>query len=522
MGLKTLRPYQEKAISAVMSAYNRGITKALLVMATGTGKTLTTIKLIERMGFQRVLFLSDRENLVIQSGMAFIKDKFDSDVVSKIESKGFLEWVRESGGKLPSYQIGVIKADIWQPEGDIIMGSLQTLCRRIGKLRPDYFDCIVVDEAHGYASVTAVKTLASFTPKLLLGLTGSPYRADGLPLSDIFQEIVYEYDIAQGIKDGYLCELEGIRVKTNISLDKVHTLGGEFNQGELVQEVNIPERNKLVIESFIKYCGGRQAIGYAVNIQHAVDLAAIFNDYGVRSVAISSNEELTPDSRQKLQDYSAGKYQVIWNVAMIVQGYDAPETGSIIWAAPTKSLTKYLQGTGRGTRLKSKGYVDKYGQKAIILDIIDNTVKHNLINTWTLDKGKSTEDRVFTTREQKDAVLAQIEAKKATIQATRKEDEKVNLLTIPKLKLVKTYNTSKDATPAQLAVIERWGYNIKDNHYTHYQISEIFGAQPASYAAIKEMESWGYQTNVGFISISQYQLAKKEYESRKNATKAKY
>jgi len=516
-------PFQEEAITATITAYNSGKTRLLNVMATGTGKTKTAIWTLERMGFIRVLWLSDRENLVSQSALAFIKEKFDNKEYNEVKELGFLNWVEKTGGVFlnskNNFTLGCIKSDIWHPDANVVMGSLQTIHNRLNRLPSDYFDAIICDEAHGYMSKTAVKTLNYFNPKLLLGLTATPFRLDGLPLSDIFEEIVFEYDITRGIKEGYLCELEGIRIKTNVSLDKVHTLGGDFNKGELVQEVNVPERNILIAESFIKYCGSRQAIGYACNIQHALDLTAIFIEYGINAVAISSNEELTPNSRQKLEDYSNGKYQVIWNVGLIVAGYDHPDTGVIIHADPTKSLTEFIQKTGRGTRLKSPEYVSKYGQKAIILDVVDITTRHNLINTYSLDKGKKTEDRIFTTKEQKEAVLSQIEARKATIEAKRDKDEFVKLISIPQLKLYKTYRTSQDATPAQLAAIAKWGYDIENTHYTHFMISEIFGKQPASARSIQELRDWGYDVSGKFISIAEHQLAKKEHEAKLSAKK---
>lgn len=520
--MKQLRPYQEECNDAVEAAYKRGVKRCLNVMATGLGKTLTTIKMIDRMGFKRVLWLSDRENLISQSGIAFLREKCGDAFADKAKEMGFVEWVAQDGTiyqENNTFTIGAIKADIWAPSCDVVMGSLQTIHRRLDRLDPDHFDLIVADEAHNYCSNSAVKTLNYFQPKLLLGLTATPYRLDGLSLSDIFEEIVYEYDILKGIQNGYLCELEGIRIKTNISLDKVHTLGGEFNQSELVQEVNTPERNKLIVESFIKYCGSRQAIGYAVNIKHAVDLAEIFNEYGIKSVAISSNEDLTPDSQKKLGDYGNGKYQVIWNVAMIVAGYDAPETGVIIQAAPTKSLTKYLQSVGRGTRLKSPEYVSKYGQKAIVLDIIDNTTKHSLVNTWSLDKGKKTEERVFTTREQKDATLAAIEARKATILANRNVDEKVNLLQLPKVEISKSWKMSEDATPAQLQILRQWNYPIEDNHYTKAMVSEIFNQQPASHKTVSWLKFKGYDVEGRFVSVAEAQLASKEILQRESKRK---
>lgn len=516
---KELRQYQEDCINAIIAAHSRGVSKCLNVMATGLGKTLTTIKLIERMKFNRVLWLSDRETLVNQSGIAFLREVLvDSSPIEKI---GYLEWIKQTHGVISyTFKMGAIKSDLWEPDGNIIMGSLQTVNNRLHLLPPDYFDCIIADEAHGYCSPTAVKTLAHFKPSLLCGLTASPFRLDGLPLSDVFQEIVYEYDISQGIKDGYLCELEGIRIKTNISLDKVKTLGGEFNQGSLEQEVNIPERNRLILESFIKYCGDRKGIGYAVNIKHAVELARVFNEAGIKTIAISSNEELTPDSQQKIKDYSNGKYQVIWNVGMLIAGYDDKDTGVIIEARPTKSLTFFLQSVGRGTRLKPDEYVAKHGQKCIILDVVDNTTKHNLVNTWSLDKGKKTEDRIFTTKEQKEAVLAAIEARKATMLATRDKDEIVNLLQIPKLKISKFYTMSDDATQAQLDAIEKFGYDKVNVHYTKLMITEIFAAQPCTPKMIGWLKYKGYDVSAGIPSRGEFEAARKEVE-RKEETAAR-
>lgn len=516
--MKTLRPYQEKCIEAIIAANSRGVNKCLNVMATGLGKTLTTIKLIERMGFSRTLWLSDRDTLVNQSGMAFVREKIDN--YAEIERTGYLEWVKRKKGVIsPEFKMGAIKADIWEPNGNIIMGSLQTIANRLNRLPPDYFDCIVADEAHGYCSPTAIKTLSYFKPKLLCGLTGSPYRLDGLPLSDVFQEIVYEYDILEGIKNGYLCELEGVRVKTNISLDKVKTLGGEFNNSSLEQEVNTPQRNKLIVDSFNKYCADRKAIGYAVNIKHAVELARLFNESGIKSVAISSDSDLTPDSQQKIKDYSAGKYQVIWNVGMLIAGFDDRDTGAIIEARPTKSLTFFIQSVGRGTRLKTEEFVSKHGQNCIILDIIDNTTRHNLVNTWTLDKGKPTEERVFTTRAQKDTVLAAIEARKTTIQATRKEDEVISLLQIPKLKLSKFFTMSNDATPAQLNAISKWGYPIEDVHYTKWMITEIFAKQPCTDKQYWWLKYKGYDLSGGRPSRGEFEAARLEVEKRELKSK---
>lgn len=515
--MKKLRQYQSDCHEAVIENYNNGITRQLITLFTGAGKTFLLIKLLERMGFKRVLWLSFQTELIFQSGMAFIKDKWP-EIYDEIDRIGFIEYAKHSDAK-----IGVIKENVFNISQEITMGSVMTVVNRLDKIDPDYFDCVVTDEAHLFASNSAYKVLSALNPKLLIGCTATATRADGLPLSDIFQKIVYDYDLGRGIKDGWACEMDAVRIKTTTSLDNVKTTAGELNLKDLTNEVNTLSRNQLIVESYKKYCEGRPCIAFCVDIQHAMDLAEQFrmNDYNCQ--AISSNEELTPNRSENIRAYKNDKLPIITNVAILVAGFDKVDTGCIVMACPTKSLTKYLQAVGRGSRLKNKWYTDKWNQNCIILDIVDVTSRHNLVNAWELDKEKPVEDRWFISREKKDKLLAE-RALKAVIKHTREKDEIIKLLSIPKLNIVKSYRTSKDATQTQLSTIKKWGYDIENTHYTHYMISEIFGKQAASTRSIQEMSEWGYDTTGKFISIAEHQLAKKEYEARsikknkKNAT----
>lgn len=505
--IKTLRPYQNECHEAVINEYNNGINRALITLFTGAGKTFLLIKLLERMGFKRVLWLSFQSELITQSGMAFIKDKWP-EIYEYVDSVGFLEYVKQ-----PNARIGVIKEDTFKVNTEITIGSVMTVIRRLDKIEPDYFDCVVCDEAHLFMSKSANQIVTTLTPKLLIGCTATATRADGLPLSDIFQKIVYDYDLGRGIKDGWACEMDAVRVKTTTSLDNVKTTAGELNLKDLTNEVNTLARNQQIVDSYRKYCDGRPCIAFCVDIQHAMDLAEQFRMNGYDCQAVSSNEELTPGRSENIRRYKDDKLKIITNVSILVAGFDKVDTGCIIMACPTKSLTKYLQAVGRGSRLKNKWYTDKWGQSCTILDIVDVTSRHNLVNAWELDKEKDPEDRVFISQEKRDILLAE-RARKAFITHIREKDEKVTLLAIPKLKISNSFRMSEDATPLQLQTIAKWGYPIDNVHYTKTMISEIFGKQPAGYRSIQEMKQWGYDVDGKFVSVAEHQLAKKEHESK--------
>lgn len=504
--VKDLRPYQEDCIDSVINEYDMGCIRMLIVLFTGAGKTYILIKLLERMGFKRVLWLSFQEDLVIQSAMAFIKEKFDESFYNHVQEISFLNYVKGGGPfALNEFKIGCIKAEIFKPDANVVMGSVMTVAKRLDKLPPDYFDCIVCDEAHLFSSKSAVNVINHFSPKLLIGCTATPHREDGLMLGDIFDRITYEYGLDKGIKDKWSAELDAIRVSTNISLDNVHTVGGDFNTKELSNEINTLSRNQKIVESYIKYCGDRSVIAFCVNIKHAIDLAEQFKINGIESVAVSSDEDQTPNRHANIQKYKDGKIKVITNVGILVAGFDMPDTGAVIMASPTKSLTKYLQAAGRAARLKSKEYEDKYGQKALIIDIVDATNRHNLINAWELDKTKPIEERIFVSAEKKEILLAE-RLRKSTIQHEQQKDEIVHLLTLPKVKLNKSIKMREKATDLQLMAIQKWGYDVENINYTKEMINEIFMSQSASQKQISYLRHKGFDVSKG-VSIVECKLA---------------
>ena len=530
--MKKQRKYQSAADEAVFSKLSLGVNTQLLVMATGLGKTFVAVNIAKR--FKSVLFVVDSEELLEQAAMAFLSERFDESLMNHIKKEGFVNYVR--GGGLfagTDYKVGLIKADVFQPYGNIIFCSAQTLHRRLDRLPKDLYDLVIVDEAHCFMSQSYYKGISHFTPELRLGLTATPYRLDNLPLSDLFSEIVYEYNVDSGIKDGYLVELNAVKISTNCSLDGVKTLGGEFNQKDLSMQINTPARNFKIADSYLEYCKGRKAIGFGIDIQHCLDLAEAFREKGINAQAISSDEERTGDRDFTWKQYQQNKIDVLFNVGLLTKGVDSPETSCIITSRPTKSLSLYLQIVGRGTRtlpgvihgletVEERVAAIKNSAKkdCIILDIVDSTTKHSLVNAWELDKKKPTEDRTFMTREEKDRIIMERMSRVVKLEHSREKDEKVNLLSLPKLKIPNSYRGEQEATAAQLAVIAKWGYDIENTHYTHSMVNEIFGRQEATPKTISFLRFKGYDVS-GFVSVAEAAAASKEIREREEKAKIK-
>ena len=510
-----LRPYQEEAVAAVEAALKRGVTHQMVVMATGCGKTKTAVTVSEK--YKRVLWITHTEDLIKQSALAFIKEKYDEALVKHIDDIGFIDYIRDGGMFAGgNFKMGLVKADAFFPQGNVVMASIQTLWRRLDKFRPDEFDLIVIDEAHLAASKTFRLTIEHFKPKLCLFLTATPHREDNLLLSDVCDEIVYDFDIKKGIDGGYLCELDAVRVKTTTSLDNVRTTGGELNQKDLAEEIDNPQRNQLVVSSYLKYAKGRQAIFYCVDVNHAVNLAGVFNDLGVPCKAVSSNEQLTPDRSKTIRDFKDEKLMVLTNCMILTTGVDIPNVGCVGMASPTKSLTKYLQVAGRGTRLKNERFVSLFGQNCIILDYIDSTSRHNLVNAWELDKMKDPEDRVFITAEKREKLLEERRKKKLDV-VERKQDEVVKLLRIPKPKMIYSKRKREPATPSQLKWIADLGYDVKNQTYTKEMVSRIIMDLPATPKQRGLLKYYGYDVeSVNVLTRGMMDAAMADYEKRKS------
>jgi type I site-specific restriction endonuclease len=200
-------------------------------------------------------------------------------------------------------------------------------------------------------------------------VTATPSRTDGISLNDVYEKIVYAYPLRQAIKEGWLAHPRGYRVTTETQLDDLKTAQGEFVKSELAGRVNTPERNQQVAKAWKKYADNRRTIVFAVDIQHATDLAKAFEQDGVSAKAVWSED---PERGAKIAAHKGGDYDVLVNVGIALEGYDDPRISCVVVARPTESSLVFQQAVGRGLRI-ADGKED-----CLVLDICDNTKRHSL------------------------------------------------------------------------------------------------------------------------------------------------
>lgn len=352
-----LRPYQTEALEAVLSSEAKGISKQLIVLPTGSGKTVIFSHLpMIRKESTPMLVIAHRAELLHQAKNKI--QQMNPNLIVEIEQ------AQNIAGKV-----------------DVVVASVPTMGRansdRIEKFSKDYFKTIIIDEAHHAAAPTYRRIVDYFQPNLLLGVTATPQRSDSTRLIDVFQEIVYYKTIEDLIKQGWLTRLVGYRIKTETDLTEIEVSDGDFVQSQLQDAVNNPKRNASIVAAYQEICKERKTLVFAAGVQHAKDLALSFTKNSIVTEVILGE---TPDEERStiLQKFRNNEIKVLINVGVLTEGFDEPSVQAIILARPTKSTLLYTQVVGRGTRL------DEGKDNCLIIDISDTTKGKKPIGLPTL------------------------------------------------------------------------------------------------------------------------------------------
>lgn len=390
-----LHDYQIQACGAVDEGF-RTCFSQLLVLATGLGKTVCAAAIadheVSRGG--RVLYIAHRTELLSQP------------------TKTFGHWGLACGLEKAGAKVDV--ADLPQ----VTFASVQTLKgARLERFPPNAFSLVIIDEAHRTEAKTYQAIIKHFcggdSCAKLLGLTATPFRLDGKPLGETYDRIAFEMGIGEGVAKGWLCPLEGVNVAVeSMNLDGISKHAGDFSPSELDERMTLEPVVHGIAKPASELIGKRPTIAFTVSVRQAKLLADVLGTYGVKAQAVTG-EDSEDVRKDAIAAYKAGELQVLVNVGVFVEGFDAPSTSCILLAAPTASVGKLRQQIGRGTRLSPEtGKTD-----CLIVSFVPGMVKSKTFQTpkdvlqgcavsQRPNVGETYEDRAREEEAIRDALLA--------------------------------------------------------------------------------------------------------------------
>lgn len=342
-----LRPYQSKAVEAIHSEWNAGHKNTLLVLPTGTGKTIVFSKVVEdeTKDGSRALILAHRGELLDQAS-------------EKLKIASGLETALE---KAESTSIG--------SQLKVTVASVQTLSqeKRLSKFPQNYFKTIVVDEAHHCMSDTYQRILTYFSSANVLGVTATPDRADQRNLGKFFDSKAFEYTMHQAVKDGFLSPVKAQMIPLELDLHNVSISNGDYAVGDIGNALE-PYLNQIALE-MLNYCKGRKTVVFLPLVKTSQKFCELLNLHGLKAVEVNGNSN---NRAEVLADFEAGEYDVICNSMLLTEGWDCPSVDCVIVLRPTKVRSLYQQMVGRGMRLAPNK------KELLLLDFLWMTERHDL------------------------------------------------------------------------------------------------------------------------------------------------
>ena len=340
-----LKEHQKEALEALRAMRERRETIALLCHATGTGKTVTAVLDARHCG-GRTLFLAHTRELVDQAARTF-RDLW------------------------PEATLGRYTERIKQPDAHVVCGSVQSVALHLEEFKDNAFDYLIIDEAHHAAADTYQKVLAYFKPSFTLGLTATPERMDDRSILEIFKNTAHKLDIQTAVELGELTSVRCIRIHTNINLTKVRFNSVRYNIRDLETKIYVPERNRLIVDTWLQYAQGRRTVVFCASVWHTEEIAALFQKAGVPAAAVSGG--MKRSEREAFQDkFVRREIQILCACDLLNEGWDCPEIEVLFMARPTMSRVLYTQQLGRGMRL----YEGK--ESLMVFDFVDNASQYNM------------------------------------------------------------------------------------------------------------------------------------------------
>lgn len=342
-----LRPYQREAKEAVFEQWENGSRKTLVVLPTGCGKTIVFAKITEDCVSHgdRVLILAHRGELLDQAADKIAKATGLGCATEKAEQSCLGSWFR------------------------ITVGSVQSMMRetRLSRFPEDYFNTIIIDEAHHCISESYQRVLKHFPDAKVLGVTATPDRGDMKNLGQVFESLAYEYTLPKAIKEGYLSPIKAVTIPLQVDLTGVGVQSGDFKAGDLGTALD--PYLESIAQEMEKYCKDKKTVVFLPLVKTSQKFRDILNEHGFKAAEVNGESQ---DRAEILEDYASGEYNVLCNSMLLTEGWDCPDVDCIVVLRPTKVRSLYCQMVGRGTRLApGKDHL-------LLLDFLWHTERHEL------------------------------------------------------------------------------------------------------------------------------------------------
>ncbi|TYR81842.1 DNA helicase [Priestia megaterium] len=334
------RPVQENAIQALYETLEEGYKKAMVVMATGLGKTYLAGFFARN--FHKVLFIAHREEILTQAKASF-------EHIMPHKTSGLYYGKEKHEGT------------------DFLFASIYTLSRtkHLHQFKRDEFDLIVVDEFHHAAAATYQKVISYFKPQFLLGITATPDRMDQKDIYALCDgNVAYQLHFIEGVQKGWLVPFHYYGVYDETDYSAITWLGTKYDREELLAVQLKEEVAANILEAWKKHKQTR-TLCFCSSIEQANFLADYFYKHGFNTVSLHS-KTMGLSRKDAIKQLELGQLDVIFTVDLFNEGVDIPSVDTLLMVRPTESLTIFTQQVGRGLRL----HPDK--DYCTIIDLIGN------------------------------------------------------------------------------------------------------------------------------------------------------
>ena len=312
-----LRPYQKEAVEASLRELG-SVRSTLVVMPTGSGKSLVFTEIAKRRSKDRILFLAHRDELLTQAVGHFERNLGE--------------------------EIGLDKAEAFGGDERIVVGSIQTVSMptRLERFDPKRFDLVMCDESHHAPAPSYRRVFDYFADAKLWGCTATPDRADEKAMGQVFDSVAFLYEIEDAINDGYLCDVRCSRIEiAGLDLSNVKTVAGDLNQGELDAVMAVEEVLLGVADATMREAGTRKTVLFTTSVANADKLAEILNRHREKCARTVNGKTETKERRETLADFQDGKFQFLTNVGIACLDSETEILTDSGWVGYAKVTTEH-------------------------------------------------------------------------------------------------------------------------------------------------------------------------------------